>query len=185
MLVGGGRAFGPRSKGPDGWKRKINRKEEQLGLRVALSEKWRTGRLSVVDQLAMEEPSTRVLKEKLAGRQWQDTLFIGANTPSPSAGLRSFELACGNLPDVAFLDNAEDINVWEVVKRKNVVLELEAVDQLIARIDPEGPWVLEEGLEEWEFEEGEEAEWEEAVAAEQLESELMDSEKEIQGEARQ
>ena len=45
MLTGGGRAFGPRPKGPDGWTRKINRKEEQLGLRVGLSEKWRSGDL--------------------------------------------------------------------------------------------------------------------------------------------
>lgn len=184
MLVGGGRAFGPRPKGPDGWLRKVNRKEEQLGLRVALSEKWRTGRLSVVQRLELEEgPSTRVLKEKLAGRQWLDTLFVGsALSPAPS-----FELACGNLPDVAYLNDVKDLNVWEVVKRQNVVIELEAVDQVISRIDPDGGWELAQSLEEeLEFaEQEEEAEFDAVAAEAELEAELAEAEAEIAQSARQ
>lgn len=155
MLVGGGRAFGPRPKGPDGWKRKVNRKEEALGLRVALSEKWRTGRLSVVDRLEMDEASTRVLKEKLGGRQWLDALFIAAEgSATVSAQAAAFRLSCDNLPGVAYLDQSKEVTVYDIVRRRNVVLELSAVDQLIARIDPDGAWVNQqagEGEEEWEF----------------------------------
>ncbi|GAA6018269.1 hypothetical protein JCM11491_005134 [Sporobolomyces phaffii] len=154
MLKGGGRAFGPRPKGPDGWKRKINRKEEQLGLRVSLSEKWRAGQLAVVEKLGLDAPSTRTLREKLVQRGWTDALFVtGSSTHEADERARwAFELSSGNLPDVAVVTDVADLTVWDIVKRRNVVLDLEAVDSVIARIDPNGPWLEQE----WEdFEEGE------------------------------
>ncbi|BGP12400.1 hypothetical protein JCM10213_001995 [Rhodosporidiobolus nylandii] len=147
MLKGGGRAFGPRPKGPDGWARKINRKEEQLGLRVALSEKWRAGNLAVVDKLGMGAPLTRELRQKLASRGWSDALFV-TSVVSEDAARAAFELAAGNLPDVALVTDVKDMTVWDVVKRRKVILELEAVDDVVERVDPYGPW-LEDEL-EWE-----------------------------------
>ena len=144
MLKGGGRAFGPRAKGPEGWKRKINRKEEQLGLRVSLSDKWRSGNLAVVDKLALDLPKTRLLQEKLGARNWEDALFVttAAGLVEPGENERAaFALAAGNLPTVAVVDNVDDLTVWEVLRRRTVVLDLAAVDQLIERVDPEGPWV--------------------------------------------
>lgn len=181
MLVGGGRAFGPRPKGPEGWKRKVNRKEEALGLRVALSEKWRTGRLSIVEGLEMPEASTRVLKDKLSSRQWLDTLFLASTASSTSAEAHAFRLSCDNLSDVAYLDNAAELNVWDIVKRRNVVLELSAVDELITRIDPDGGWAA-AGEEEWEFSAEEDAleqEFDVEAAAEELaeaESDILQAE---------
>jgi len=156
MLKGGGRAFGPRAKGPDGWKRKINRKEEQLGLRVSLSEKWRSGQLAVVEKLGLDQPSTRTLREKLVERGWTNALFItGDSTNEIDERARwAFELSSGNLPDVAVCTNVFDMSVWDIVKRRNVILDLEAVDSVIARIDPDGPWLEEdwEDIEDGEFE---------------------------------
>ncbi|GAA5985376.1 hypothetical protein JCM5350_005163 [Sporobolomyces pararoseus] len=159
MLKGGGRAFGPRPKGPDGWKRKINRKEEQLGLRVSLSEKWRSGNLAVVEKLGLDTPSTRTLKDKLTERGWTNALFVtGNSTDQDSERARwAFELSSGNLPEVAVVTDVSDMTVWDIVKRRNVVIDLEAVDNVINRIDPNGPWLeqewedLDEG--EYDFEE--------------------------------
>ncbi|BGP36390.1 54S ribosomal protein yml6, mitochondrial [Rhodotorula kratochvilovae] len=140
MLKGGGRAFGPRPTGPDGWQRKINRKEEQLGLRVSLSEKWRAGNLVVVDKLGLDEPRTRVLSQKLASRGWTDALFVTA-VEGDVKSRAAFELAVGNIPDVALVTDVKDLTVWDIVKRRNVILELEAVDEVIERCDPNGPFV--------------------------------------------
>lgn len=139
MLKGGGRAFGPRAKGPEGWKRKINRKEEQLGLKVSLSDKWRTGNLAVVDKLALDLPKARLLQEKLGARDWEDALFVTARLVENERA--AFALAAGNLPTVAVVDNVDDLTVWEILRRRKVVLDLDAVDHLIERVDPEGPWV--------------------------------------------
>ncbi|POY70391.1 hypothetical protein BMF94_6672 [Rhodotorula taiwanensis] len=141
MLKGGGRAFGPRAKGPDGWKRKINRKEEQLGLKVSLSDKWRRGNLAIVDKLALDLPKTRLLQEKLGVRGWEDALFVTSLFEEGDSERAAFALAAGNLPSVAVVDNVDDLTVWEILRREKVVLEVDAVDQLIERVDPEGPWV--------------------------------------------
>lgn len=177
MLTGGGRAFGPRPKGPDGWRMKVNRKEERLGLRVALSEKWRAGDLAVVDRLAVaSEPSTRKLTAQLGSRDWRDALFILAadeisrplgSTEAWEAHL--FELSAGNLPGVAVVSELAKLGTWDVVRRRKVVVELDALDALCERLDPDN--VLGYGDEELEFEEGEE-EWL-AEEAEGLEEELV------------
>lgn len=164
MLTGGGRAFGPRAKGPDGWRMKVNRKEERLGLRVALSEKWRSGDLAVVDRLGVAgEPSTRKLATKLASRDWSDALFVLAADPA-SRPLGStaaweahlFELSAGNLPAVAVVSELARLGTWDVVRRRKVVVEADALEALCERLDPEN--VLGYGDEEVAFEEGEE-EW--------------------------
>lgn len=155
-MKGGGRAFGPRPKGPEGWKRKVNRKEEQLGLRVSLSEKWRAGTLAVVDRLGLDAPSTRTLKEKLTERGWTNALFVtgDATNESDERSRWAFELSTGNLPEVAVVTDVSKMTVWDIVKRRNVILDLDAVDSVIARIDPNGPW-LEQEWEDFEGEEGE------------------------------
>ncbi|GAA6043259.1 hypothetical protein JCM8097_008491 [Rhodosporidiobolus ruineniae] len=154
MLKGGGRAFGPRPKGPDGWKRKINRKEEQLGLRVALSDKWRAGNLAVVDRLGLDRPLTRELRQKLASRGWNDALFVTSYANEEEQSRAAFELAAGNLPDVALVSDVSDMTVWDIVKRRKVILELDAVDDVVERVDPYGPWVEDEELAWEDMEEG-------------------------------
>ncbi|GAA5922833.1 mitochondrial 54S ribosomal protein uL4m YML6 [Sporobolomyces koalae] len=174
MLKGGGRAFGPRPKGPDGWNRKINRKEEQLGLRVSLSEKWRAGNLAVVEKLGLDVPSTRTLKEKLVERGWTNALFVtgSSGTDADERARWAFELSSGNLPEVAVVTDVFDLTVWDIIKRRNVVLDLEAVDSVIARIDPNGPWLEQEweDFDEGEFEEGELDELVDRQALEQIAS---------------
>lgn len=137
MLRGGGNAFAKQPKGPDGWSLKVNRKEERLGLRVGLSDKWRQGRLNVVDRLAMQDASTRVLKQSLQRQDWLDSLFIVANGQDRDAQQIAFELSSGNLTDVAVVSEIEELGVWDIVKHKNVVIEMDALDELIYRLDPD------------------------------------------------
>lgn len=152
MLRGGGRSHGPRTKGLDGWNRKVNRKEEILGLRVCLSEKWRRGDLVVVDQVGMEEIATRRLAVRMGSRGWLDSLVI-LSSERANEGTRDgekFIRSAGNLPNVAVCEEVKDLGVWDIVKRRKVIIDLGTLDSLIARLDPE--W---EDIEEVENEEDE------------------------------
>lgn len=122
MLRGGAHAFAKEPKGPHGWDRAINRKEEALAVRHALSARWREGKLDVVDRVQMRGSSkTRELRDRLASRGWLDALFVFRSTTTdpvtrlapatsrPTAApppvitgedLALFELAAGNLPHV-------------------------------------------------------------------------------------
>lgn len=166
MLTGGGRAFGPRPKGEDGWNRKVNRKEERLGLRVGLSEKWRSGQLTVVDSLELEHINTRTLRADLLKRGWLDGLFLLGKGGEEEAGRLRFELSGGNLPGVDVVSAMDKLGVYDIIKRQKVVIELSAVEDLISRLDPDGEWGLaDEEVEDEELEEEEMArELEEALA---------------------
>lgn len=172
MLTGGGRAFGPRPKGPDGWARKVNRKETRLGLRVGLSDKWRSGDLCIVENLGISESSTRSLQSRLLCRGWGDAVFVLAKERSEEAQEQKalFELASRNLTEISLVTDAADLGIWDIVKRKKVVMELSAVDEVINRLDPEGLWNR-DVEEDWEDEEEEldeetmAAEFEEALEA--------------------
>ncbi|SCV68052.1 BQ2448_173 [Microbotryum intermedium] len=162
MLKGGGRAFGKRPKGPDGWRRLVNRKEERLGLSIGLSDKWRIGGLNVVERIGMDLVSTRKLNETLLRKGWSDSLFIlGTKTePSDLSAQAKFEFSAGNLKEVSWIKELDQLKVWDIVKKRNVVVELDAVDDLIHRVDPDWAWEEEEfdEEEEWIDEEASEVE---------------------------
>ncbi|KDE02302.1 hypothetical protein MVLG_07127 [Microbotryum lychnidis-dioicae p1A1 Lamole] len=146
MLKGGGRAFGKRPKGPDGWARLVNRKEERLGLSVGLSDKWRVGGLNVVEQIGMDLISTRKLNENVLRKGWSDTLFILGTKSDPLelSAQAKFELSAGNLENLSCIKQMDELKVWDIVKKRNIVVELDAVDELIHRVDPEWAWEEEE-----------------------------------------
>ncbi|BGP21324.1 large subunit ribosomal protein L4 [Rhodotorula toruloides] len=152
MLVGGGRAFGPRPKGPNGWKLKVNHKERQLGTRVALSEKWRAGKLVVIDKAGLEVPKTRLLHEQLVQREWEEALFIATAGESDEAR-RAFVLAAQNIPGVNVITDINKLSVYDIVKGKRVIMELDSVDDVIARADPLNPLLEQDELEEGEYDE--------------------------------
>ncbi|KAK4052915.1 54S ribosomal protein yml6, mitochondrial [Microbotryomycetes sp. JL221] len=137
MLKGGGHAFAKQPKGPDGWSLKVNNKEQRLGLRVGLSDKWRSGKLHIVDRLAMADASTRQLNKYLSKRDWLDSCFIVANGQDRDVEQIAFELSSDNLPDVHVVSDIDQLGVWDIVKHNNVILELDAIDELIYKLDPE------------------------------------------------
>lgn len=181
MLTGGGRAFGPRPKGPDGWKRKVNRKEERLGLAVGFSDKWRRGDLAIVESLGMDLTSTRLLASRLASRGWADALFV------KSAGERSleeakesnfFNLSSANLSSVTIVSDPSKLGIWDILKRRKIVMELSAVDEVIKRLDPENNWnnFEDDDDEDWEDLEGGQdgVDVDDAAMAEEVERALKD-----------
>jgi large subunit ribosomal protein L4 len=106
----------------------LNKKIRALGLKSALSEKAKNGKLIIVDSLEMAEPKTKVLSEKLVKLGWKDALVI--NIPENSV---NFALASSNIVGIDMLP-PEGANVYDIVKRDTLVVAKDALEKLEARL---------------------------------------------------
>lgn len=128
QFVGGAKAHGPvvRSHAFD-----LPKKVRALALRHALSSKAKDGSLIVVDSVALKEAKTAALREQLGKIGVTHALVIaGAEVD------KNFGLAARNIPNVDVLPNA-GLNVYDVLRRKTLVLTKDAVDAINARFQPE------------------------------------------------
>lgn len=122
---GGGKAFGPvvRSHAHD-----LPKKVRTLALKHALSAKLRDADLIVVDAVTMAEPKTKALKERLHKLGLVNALLIAGDTVD-----QGFRLAARNIPDIDVLPVA-GINVYDILRRRKLVLTKAAVDALQERL---------------------------------------------------
>ena len=123
QFIGGGKAHGPRVRD---FNPGMNKKVRALGLKVALSSKAREGKLVVIDNLAMAEPKTAMLKLKLAGLNLTSALFIDAAVDV------NFALASRNLHKVDVLP-AVGANVYDILNHDTLVLTRAGIDALEGR----------------------------------------------------
>jgi large subunit ribosomal protein L4 len=118
---GGGKIF-PNS--PDeNFSQKINRKMYRAGVAAILSQLAREGRLSVVENLSMEAPKTKLLAQRLKGMGFDRVMII---TDQPDQNLY---LSSRNLPNVYVTDvhRADPVNL---VHFPQVVMTREAVKKI-------------------------------------------------------
>jgi large subunit ribosomal protein L4 len=128
QFVGGARAHGPvvRSHAFD-----LPKKVRALALRHALSSKAKDGSLIVVDNVTLSDPKTSALRETLGKIGVTHALVIaGAEVD------KNFGLAARNIPNVDVLPNA-GLNVYDVLRRRTLVLTKDAVAAIQARFQPE------------------------------------------------
>jgi len=121
---GGGRAFGPvvRSHAHD-----LPKKVRALALKHALSAKAKDSAIVVVDKLAAKEGKTGALAEKFGKLGLANALIIdGAEIEN------NFRAAARNIPNIDVLP-VQGINVYDIMRRKTLVLSKAALDALEAR----------------------------------------------------
>jgi large subunit ribosomal protein L4 len=128
QFVGGARAHGPvvRSHAFD-----LPKKVRALALRHALSSKAKDGSLVIVDNVTLADPKTAALRDQLGK--------IGITHALVIAGVEvdnNFKLAARNIPNVDVLPNA-GLNVYDVLRRRTLVLTKDAVAAIQARFQPE------------------------------------------------
>ena len=124
QFVGGAKAHGPvvRSHAFD-----LPKKVRALALRHALSSKAKDGSLIVVDNVTLKDPKTAALRETLGKLGVTHALVIaGAEVDN------NFKLAARNIPNVDVLPNA-GLNVYDVLRRRTLVLTKDAVEAIQAR----------------------------------------------------
>jgi large subunit ribosomal protein L4 len=121
---GGGRAMGPvvRSHAHD-----LPKKVRALALKHALSAKFASGEILIWDHAEVTEAKTKLLREQFAALGLTNALVIDG--AEPHAG---FCLAARNIPQIDVLP-VQGINVYDILRRKKLVLTKAAVDALEAR----------------------------------------------------
>ena len=121
---GGGRAFGPvvRSHAHD-----LPKKVRVLALRHALSAKAKDGAIVIVDKASVKDAKTKGLAQQFGKLGWESALIIdGAEVEV------NFANAARNVPNIDVLP-VQGINVYDILRRKTLVLTKAALDALEAR----------------------------------------------------
>ena len=124
IFVGGGKAFGPRFRSHE---TSLNKKVRALGLRHALSTKAKASEIIIIDKAEVKEAKTKLIQAAFAKLGWVNALIIDGATLN-----EGFANAARNIPNIDVLP-VQGINVYDILRRKNLVLTKAAVEALEAR----------------------------------------------------
>ncbi len=122
---GGGKAHGPRVRSHA---HGLPKKVRAAALRHALSAKVTAGELIILDEAVMKAPKTADLKKLLAKLGLENTLIIAGSQVD-----ENFAKAANNIPNLDVLPS-QGANVYDILRRHNLVLTKQAVTDLEARL---------------------------------------------------
>ncbi|MEQ1524263.1 MAG: 50S ribosomal protein L4, partial [Aestuariivirga sp.] len=98
-----------------------------LGLRHALSTKAKASEIIIIDKAEVKEAKTKLIQAAFAKLGWVNALIIDGATVN-----EGFANAARNIPNIDVLP-VQGINVYDILRRKNLVLTKAAVEALEAR----------------------------------------------------
>jgi large subunit ribosomal protein L4 len=105
----------------------LPKKVRALALKHALSAKAKDGGIVVLDKAAVKEPKTKTLVAKFGKLGLANALIIdGAEIEN------NFRTAARNIPNIDVLP-VQGINVYDIMRRKTLVLTKAALEALEAR----------------------------------------------------
>jgi large subunit ribosomal protein L4 len=124
VRVGGGHAF---AKQPRDWTYRLPRRSLQIATRMALRAKAEAGGLVIVDSLALTEYRTKQVVAKLTelGIKTETCLLVTDELQ------HKLVRSARNLTNVT-VSRASDINAYEILKVRRVVIERQAVQRFQA-----------------------------------------------------
>lgn len=123
---GGGKAFGPK---PRSHAIGLPKKVRALALKHALSAKAKAGELIVLDKAEAPDGKTKTLRARFEKLGWTSALVVdGSNLDD------GFARAARNIPHIDVLP-IEGINVYDILRRKKLVLTRAALDALATRFN--------------------------------------------------
>jgi len=118
---GGGKIFP--SSPDENFSHKVNRKMYRAGIASILSQLVREGRLSVVEQIALNAPKTKMFVQKLKNYGLEGTILVVTDKIDENMFLSS-----RNLPNVLVLETRE-VDPASLVRFQNVLLTKAALAQ--------------------------------------------------------
>ena len=121
---GGGKAFGPK---PRSHAVGMPKKVRALALKHALSAKAKAGEIVVLDHAEMHDGKTKVLRARFEKLELSNALIIDGAELEPG-----FARAARNIPNIDLLP-VQGINVYDILRRKKLVLTKAAISALEAR----------------------------------------------------
>ncbi|MEI7806347.1 MAG: 50S ribosomal protein L4 [Hyphomicrobiales bacterium] len=124
LFRGGGRSFGPvvRSHALE-----LPKKVRALALKHALSAKAKDGGIIVIDKASVKDGKTKALAGHFGKLGLSNALIIDGSEVEAS-----FRSAARNIPNIDVLP-VQGINVYDILRRKKLVLTKAALDALEAR----------------------------------------------------
>jgi large subunit ribosomal protein L4 len=128
QFQGGGVVFGPV---PRGYSHKLPKKVRRAALLSALSERVKDQTMTVVDDLQVEGYKTKQILTILSGlglTEGSTLIVIEDANPTVEASAR-------NLPGVSVVRSA-GVNVYDLLRHKNLLITKEAVESLQGRLTP-------------------------------------------------
>ncbi|KAL1528504.1 hypothetical protein AB1Y20_009847 [Prymnesium parvum] len=136
---GGARAFPKRQRS---YKYFLPRKVQTLGLKVALSDKYRRGALVVLEDLSVETHKTSELVRRMWGlgidtdkHRVMMLTMANENHPSiPHSSMRPVVKAARNVRKIS-TQTAHDCNVFDLVRHHLLVVDQKSLAELEARFD--------------------------------------------------
>jgi large subunit ribosomal protein L4 len=123
IWVGGGVAHGPK---PYDYLWRLPKKTRRLAVKAALSVKAREGDLKIVESLGVSEPKTKRALELMQSLGVEDRKCLFVLPAKADDMLR----ATNNIPRVKTA-LARELNVYEILDCDVVVMDREAVDQIV------------------------------------------------------
>jgi len=120
---GGGVVFGPVVRSHAF---KLNRKVRQSALRSALSRRIQENAVVVLDDFLLETPRTKQVAAFMSRFELPEMLLVAERN-------ETLEKSARNLPTVTLLP-PEGLNVYDVLRRRNLVLTRAAVDAVTNRL---------------------------------------------------
>lgn len=121
IWVGGGVTFGPT---PRSYGYKMPKKQRRLALKSALSSKVNDENILVVEELSLETPKTKEMKQVLAGLSSDAKVLVVTADYNDAVAL-----SVRNLPGVKFV-TADGVNVLDLLNHKKLIITQDAVKQV-------------------------------------------------------
>ena len=130
QFAGGGVVFG---RVPRGYSHKLPKKVRAAALRSALSQRVAESTLTVVDELVVEGFQTKRVVAILAalGLDGGSTLIVVEDVNA------TVEASSRNIPGVSVV-RVEGVNVYDLLRHKNVLITKAAIGKLEARLGKDG-----------------------------------------------
>lgn len=125
LWVGGGVTFGPTSARV--FSKKINKAAAKKALAILLSDRVRENNLILVDAWSFEQPKTKVAAQFISKVVPEGKILV-VHTNDTKV-VRSFN----NIPNVEII-RASDVNAGQIIKAKKVVVSLDALEMVTARL---------------------------------------------------
>ena len=109
----------------------MNAKEKKNALKSALSQRVKDGKFVLVNDLSVSEPKTKSFADRIAKIGVEGKALVIDSIENTNA-----VLATRNNPKVRFVD-ASEINVYDVVNSRYIVLSQAALDRLTEALSNE------------------------------------------------
>ncbi|MGE0527243.1 MAG: 50S ribosomal protein L4 [Bdellovibrionales bacterium] len=123
LMPGGGISFGPV---PRDYSYVLPKKVRRLGLRTALSQLNKEGRLFVVDSMTSTDGKTGALAKRLQGFGLEKAVLIDAKSE------QTFERASRNLTKFRYY-SVEGMNVYDLLKYNAAVITRDSLAKIVER----------------------------------------------------